>query len=147
MLSVKPGNVKAGNDVVDPTAVATASVVLSTAVTVLPVWLYTKVYFRLGETAISPGWELSPAKVTTEVESTSSSTAAFTMFSTGRLAPVTPVVVPGNSGFEMKTRNAKPLGLCVVAEEPLLPQEIMTLAATSTSMLTKILFNLGLRRA
>ena len=63
------------------------------------------------------------------------------MFNTGRFVPV-PV---GNRGFEMKTRKGRPLGLCVVLEDlPLYPQEIMlTLAAKSTKMLTKILFKPG----
>jgi hypothetical protein len=61
------------------------------------------------------------------------------MFSTGRFVPV-PV---GNRGFEMKTRNLKPLGLCVVLEGLLLPQEIVTPAAMSAKILAKILFKPG----
>jgi hypothetical protein len=70
----------------------------------------------------------------------SASLEASTMFSTGTFAPPVP-----KSGFETKTRNLMPLGLCVVVlEEPLPPQEIMpTLAVKSTKMLTKILFKPG----
>jgi hypothetical protein len=118
--------------------IAMLSVELSTIATELPVGLKTAVYFRVGETAISPGCTLLPTKVTTEVESTSCE--ASTMFSTGAFVPV-PL---GKSGFETNTRNLRPLGLFVVVEELLLPQEIMvTLAATSTKMLTKILFKPG----
>jgi len=61
------------------------------------------------------------------------------MFSTGVLT-----VPLGKSGFEMNTRNWRPLGLFVVLGRLLLPQEIMvTLAVTSTRMLAKILFKLG----
>src|SRR5579872_3366564 len=139
MLSVKPERVMAGTVEVEPAAIATVSAVLSTTVTELPVGLNTRVNFRLEETAISPGCGLSPATETTERESTSRK--ASTMFNTGRFVPV-PV---GNRGLETKTRNLRPLGLCVLAEEFLLePQEIMlTLATTSTKMLTKILFKRG----
>jgi len=97
----------------------------------------------LGESAISPGWTLSPAKDTIDVESMSCNPS--TMFRTGELVPVTPVA-PGYSGLEMKTRNVRPLGLWVVVleEEPPLPQEIMvTLTAMSTNMLRKSLFKPG----
>jgi hypothetical protein len=65
------------------------------------------------------------------------------MFRTGAFSPVPPIPV-GNRGFDIKTLKVRPLGLCVVLEEPLPPQEIMvTLAATSTKMLIKILFKPG----
>ena len=97
---------------------------------------------RLGESAISPGCELSPDNDTSDVESMSCK--ASTMFNTGTLVPVAPPPV-GNSGLEIKTRNVRPLGLCVVLDEfPLLPQEIMvTLTAMSTNMLRKSLFKPG----
>ncbi len=67
------------------------------------------------------------------------------MFSTGEFTTVPPAPC-GNKGFEMKTRNLMPLGLWVVVllDELLPPQEIMlTLTATSTRMLLKILFKPG----
>jgi len=100
------------------------------------------VNLRLGDSAISPGCALAPVNATTDVESMSCS--ASTIFSTGKLVPVAPAPV-GNNGFEIKTRNVRPLGLCAVLDEfPLPPQEIMvTLAAMSTNRLSKSLFKPG----
>jgi hypothetical protein len=55
MLSVKPGRMKAGKDIVVPEATAIVSVVLSTIDTELPAGLKTAVNFRLGEIAIRLG--------------------------------------------------------------------------------------------
>jgi hypothetical protein len=142
MLSVKPGRAIDDNGTVDPVGTATLSVALSTIDTVLPFGLKTAVYFPLGARAMSEGCTLLPDKGTKKVRE-SWSFEAFTMLNTGEIVSV-PLAPLALSAFEMKARNLMPLGLCVVAVELLLPQEIMViLTVTSTKMLAKILFKPG----
>src|ERR1700674_204955 len=139
MLSVKPGRLIAGTGVLEVPLVvcAMASVELSMSATEFPEGLKIMENFKLGETAISPGCALLPAKEMRDGDSTSFE--ASTMFSTGEFpAPL------GKSGFETKTRNLRPLTACVVLEELLFPQEIIvTLAVTSANIVIKVLLKLG----
>ena len=134
MLSVEPGRVMTDTDEVPPGAVAMASVVLSTTVTVLLEALKTIVNFRSEETAMSPGRTLKPSKLMKELESLSLD--ASTIFRTGELRPP-----PGRRALETKARNLSPLMVCLLE---LLPQETTaTLAAMRTATLVKAFFKPG----
>ena len=143
MLSVKPGRLIAGTGVLEVPLVicAMASVVLSMSATELPEGMKIMVNFRLGESAISPGCALLPAKEMRDGES--ASFEASTMFSTGAFDPV-PL---GKSGFETNTRNLSLLAPLVLGALEL-PQEIMaTQAVTSAKILIKVLFKPGTQKS
>jgi hypothetical protein len=118
----------------------TVSAELFTTATEVPVGFSTSVKPRLGDNTIMPAFETAPDRFTTDADSTS--VDALTMLRTGWAAPTV-----GDSGLETNARNFSPLGpvgVVVVVDGLLLPQEITDTHPTNNQkILPKVFFNPG----